>query len=215
MVRVPLAAAVALGALAAGAAPSQADGVSPPQLDPVVTYPPIVWHHSRALGQPWHGRLVKGVQLPNEGPDFFTWDVPLALSPNRGWRRWGTDRLVRTVLNVLRAYRADNPDVPRVGIADIARKYGGKFGKRYGGLGHKSHQNGLDIDIFYPRLDWTEQPPTSASEIDRKLAQDVVNRFVDAGVQYVFVGPRTGLRGPRGVVQKLAFHDDHMHVRVY
>ena len=44
----------------------------------------------------WAGKLRRGVQLPAEGPDWFTWDPVLKRSPDRGWRRWGTDRLVRT-----------------------------------------------------------------------------------------------------------------------
>jgi hypothetical protein len=34
-------------------------------------------------------------------------------------------------------------------------------------------------------------------------------------VQSVFVGTRTGLTGPRKVVQVLAHHNDHMHVRIF
>jgi hypothetical protein len=30
----------------------------------------------------------------------------------------------------------------------------------------------------------------------------------------VFVGPSLGLRGPPRVVQELAHHDDHLHVRI-
>jgi len=51
--------------------------------------------------------------------------------------------------------------------------------------------------------------------MDRRLTQELVDRFVGAYAQYVFVGPHTGLRGPRGVVQTLVNHDDHMHVRIY
>lgn len=198
------------------AAPAVADAAKAPPTPP--TSDPIDWHFdqpSRTLGQPSHGRLVNGVQLPIAGQDFFTWDFPLNRSPNRGWRRWGSDRLLLTVLTVLRDYRADNPDAPRVGIGDISRKRGGNFGSRYGGLGHQSHQNGRDIDIYYPRLDRSELRPEKVSLIDRELAQNLVNRFVLAGAQYVFIGPHTRLRGPRGVVIKLRFHDDHLHVRVY
>jgi hypothetical protein len=42
----------------------------------------------------------------------------------------------------------------------------------------------------------------------------LLERFVGARAQYVFVGPRTGLRGPAKVVMALANHDDHLHVRV-
>ena len=30
------------------------------------------------------------------------------------------------------------------------------FGRRFGGLGHASHQNGLDVDVYYPRIDGRE-----------------------------------------------------------
>jgi murein endopeptidase len=153
------------------------------------------------------------VQLPSEGADFFTWDFPYAVSPSRPWRRWGTDDTVRVVLRVLREYRVTHPLAPRVGIADISRRFGGAFGERFGGLGHASHQNGLDVDILYPRLDEREEVPTKVEQIDRNLSQELVNRFVAAGAEYVFVGPHTKLTGPKKIVQKLIYHDNHMHVR--
>ena len=174
----------------------------------------IAWRRSRAVGRANAGRLVHGVLLPAEGPDWFTWDPVLKRSPNRTWRRWGTDRLVRTLLRVLRAYRAAHPGVPRVGIGDLSRPHGGYFGRRFGGLGHASHQNGLDVDVLYPRRDRRELRPYAPRQVDRALAQDLVDRFAAAGVQYVFVGPRLGLRGKAGVVEELVHHDDHMHVRL-
>ena len=53
---------------------------------------PIQWRGSRHLGVPWDGRLVS-VQLPAEGGHYFTWDPVRKRSPNRPWRRWGSDRL--------------------------------------------------------------------------------------------------------------------------
>jgi murein endopeptidase len=200
-----------LGAPAAGA--MQIDGppevVIPPPADP-----PIAWRHSRAVGTPFSGRLVRGVQLPAEGRDFWTYDWGTRLSPNRGWRRWGTDRLVRTVLDVVGEYRAANPAAPRVGIADLSLRHGGAFGKNFGGLGHSSHQNGLDVDVLYPRVDALERRAHSPALVDEALAQDLVDRFVGAGATYVFTGPRLHLRGPRRIVVTLAHHDDHMHVRL-
>jgi murein endopeptidase len=177
-------------------------------------YPPIHWHRSVALGRPNHGRLLHGVQLPSQGPDFFTWDPVLERAPNRGWRRWGHDRLIATLLGVLHEYRTENFDAPRVGIGDIARHHGGPFGERFGGLGHASHQNGLDVDVYYPRIDRQELRPFRPGQIDLFLAQDLVDRFVDAGARFVFVGPHTSLTGPRRIVQRLVHHDDHMHVRL-
>ena len=37
-----------------------------------VLYPTIAWRRSRALGATNDGRLVNGVRLPAEGPDWFT-----------------------------------------------------------------------------------------------------------------------------------------------
>jgi murein endopeptidase len=175
----------------------------------------IRWRASRALGLPYrNGRLVDGVQLPEEGRDFFTWDPALRQSPDRGWRRWGTDALVRTTLRVLREFRSAHPDAPRVGIGDLSRPYGGYFGARYGGLGHSSHQNGLDVDVYYPRRDGRERAVTRAAEVDRALAQDLVDRFAEAGAVRIFVGWSLRLHGPRRIVRTLAHHDDHLHVRI-
>ncbi len=46
------------------------------------------------------------------------------------------------------------------------------------------------------------------------MSQDLVDRFLAAGAQMVFVGPKVGLRGPRERVVKLAHHDDHLHLRI-
>jgi murein endopeptidase len=173
------------------------------------------WAGSVSVGSPVRGALFRGVQLPAEGINFFTWDFPLRRSPNRGWRRWATDRTINRVLGVVAAYRLAHPLAPRVGIADLSRPHGGDFGKRFGGLGHSSHQNGTDVDVLYPRLDLQERSPGRVSQIDRSLAQDLVDRFAAAGAKQIYVGPHTKLSGPKKVVQPLRFHDDHMHVRFF
>jgi D-alanyl-D-alanine carboxypeptidase len=178
------------------------------------TYSSIRWRRSIALGTHSSGRLINGVQLPAEGRHFFTWNPVRKSSPNRGNRRFGTARLLRVVISVLDGYRDQHPEAARVGIGDISRPNGGDFGEQFGGLGHSSHQNGLDVDIYYPRRDGRERAPRAAAGIERVLAQDLVDRFVRAGAQYVFVGPNTGLTGPPHIVQPLAHHDDHLHVRL-
>jgi murein endopeptidase len=191
------------------AAETPADPEHPPD------FATIAWRHSTALGGPArNGRLRDGVQLPELGEDFFTWDPVRDEIPNRGSRRWGTDRLLRTVLTVIHAYRMDRDSAQRVGIMDLSREHGGPFGRNFGGLGHASHQNGLDADILYPRKDGTEARATRPAQVDRKLAQDLVDRFVAAGAVKVFVGPHLNLKGPRNVVVPLIYHDDHLHVRI-
>ena len=206
-----------VSASAAGPAPAPpptAPAAVPPPVSPQPAWPSVRWRSSVAVGRPNAGRLVRGVKLPPEGEDFFTWDAVLQRSPNRAWRRHGTDQLVRTLLTVIADFRAAHPDAARVCVADLSRPHGGDFGSGFGGLGHASHQNGLDVDVCYPRVDRLEREPGSTLEIDHDLAQSLVDRFVDAGAQYVFVGPNTRLRGPRRIVQKLVHHDDHMHVRL-
>jgi len=186
-------------------------GPPPPDVAAAGTHPA-----SRALGRPFRrGRLVGGVQMPVSGPDHLTWDFPLRRMPNRPWRRWGTDVLVALVLQVLAEHHVAHPESPPILIADLSRPTGGIFDERFGGLGHASHQNGLDVDIVYPRKDRVLAAPTRPSEVDRVLSQDLVDRFLAAGVQWVFVGRRVGLRGPKGRVLRLAHHDDHLHVRIH
>ena len=168
-----------------------------------------VWRDSVSLGTPSDGRLLRGVRVPAEGTDFFTWDPVQRRAPNRASRRWATDGLVRTILRVAREYAAAHPGAPRIGIGDLSRRRGGPFGPV-----HATHQNGLDADVYYPRLDRRERPPKVVSQIDRRLAQDLVDRFVAAGAELVYVGPNTGFTGPPGVVQVLWNHDNHLHVRI-
>ena len=80
---------------------------------------------------------------------------------------------------------------------------------------HRSHQNGLDVDVYYPRRDGTLRPPTSGDQIDRTRAQELLDRFLAVGVDKVFVGYSTGLRGPSDVVIPYPNHGDHMHVRFH
>ena len=175
---------------------------------------PIRWRRSRALGKPASGRLVAAVPLPREGRHFFTWDPIRKRTPNRAWRRWGTDRLVRVVLRVAAEFAADHPLAARIGVGDLSRRSGGDFGPRFGGIGHVSHENGLDADVYYPRRDGAERPPRRPREIDLRLGQDLVDLFVAFGAEHVFVGLRTPFTGPPEIVERLAHHDNHLHVRL-
>ena len=176
--------------------------------------PPVRWARSRALGTPSAGALVRGVRLPPSGPHFATWDPILRRSPNRSWRRFGTDALVRLVLGVAKAYSSAHPQARPMLVGDLSRPHGGDFGRRFGIIGHSTHQNGLDVDVYYPRVDRRPRPPSTPSQVDRALAQDLVDRFVRAGVALVLVGPNVRLEGPARVVKPFPNHDKHLHVRI-
>ena len=196
-------------AVAAPAAAFVDSGSGRPQpVEAIPSFAPVIWRDSVALGTPSAGRLVRGVRLPAERAGFFTWDPVRRERPNRAWRRWGTDRLVRIVLRVVREYAAAHPSAPRVGVGDLSRPRGGPFGPK-----HASHQNGLDVDVYYPRLDRRERPPRRVEQIHRRLAQDLVDRFVRAGAEIVYVGPLTGFTGPPRIVRVLWNHDNHLHAR--
>jgi Penicillin-insensitive murein endopeptidase len=174
----------------------------------------IPWRKSVAVGLPEDGRLVRGVRLPAGGAHYFTWDPILKRRPNRRWRRWATDDLIRTVLRVIRGYAKAHRGAPRVGIGDLSRPHGGDFGPQFGGIGHVTHQNGLDADVYYPLRSEAERAPLSVDEVNPQLAQDLVDRFVRAGAVVVYVGPNTGLTGSPDVVQAIPNHDNHLHVRI-
>ena len=205
---------VLLGSETPPPAPPVAELPTPtPTRAPAKRRPPAIeWRTSVALGTPTAGRLVRGVQLPAEGRHHLTWDPVRKRTPNRWWRRYGTDDLVRIVLKVTREFAAAHPRAPLVLIGDLSRPRGGDFGRRYGPLGHISHQNGLDVDVYFPRRDRRERAARRIGQVDRKLAQELVDRFVRAGAQTILVGARLRLRG-RGV-QPWPNHDDHLHVRL-
>jgi murein endopeptidase len=177
--------------------------------------PRIEWRDSVAIGAPEAGRLKHGVQLPAAGRTYFTWDPILKRKPNRDWRRWGTDELVRTTLRVLRRFERLYPAAPRIGVGDLSRPHGGDFGPEIsGGIGHGTHQNGLDVDVYYPRLDRAERAPTSVDQVDVRLSQALVDLFVEAGATVIYTGPSLPLTGPTEIVQPLVNHDNHLHVRI-
>jgi murein endopeptidase len=198
--------------------------VTPPPTDPLPEEEPaeeqesdigsIDFRRSQALGLHYFGRLRNGVQLSPEGNDYVTWDPVLKRSPNRPWRRWGTDQLVLTLLEVVEEYAAAHPDAPRLVVGDLSRPQGGNFGKRFGGLGHASHQNGLDVDVYWPRKDGLERAPRRPEQVDLALSQDLLDRFSRRGAIKLFIGPRLALKRKRRSVVPLVHHDDHLHVRL-
>ena len=170
--------------------------------------PKIDWRNATSVGLHWSGSLSDGTQLPVEGPDWVTWNPVTDRVPNAPRRLYGNERTIRTIVSVIEAYRAANPRAPRVLVGDISYEGGGPMDA------HVSHQNGLDVDIYYPRRDRSLREPRLPDAIDRRLAQDLLDRFVATGAQMVFVGYSTGLHGRARVVIPYPKHENHMHVRL-
>ncbi len=192
-------------------------GIAEPRPEPVhePVRAPLEYRESEAIGSPGAGSLVRGVKLPANGRHYFTWDPVKHESPSPPWRRWGTDDLIRVVMRVVHEYARAHPSAPRVGIGDLSLPEGGYFGPEIGGgIGHATHQNGLDADLYYPIEPDAERAPLAIDEIRMRLAQDLVDRLVAAGADVIYVGPNTPLTGPPGVVVPLVNHDNHLHVRI-
>jgi hypothetical protein len=178
------------------------------QTDPsTAQWPRIAWHTATSIGLPYAGYLRDGTELPVEGRDWVTWNPNTDSRPNLPGRLYGNEHTIRTIIEVLAQYRKTHPNAPRVVVGDISLRNGGVMDQ------HVSHQDGLDVDVYYPRRDGWLQAPTSTAQIDRHLAQDLLNGFVAAGASKIFVGYATDLRGPRDIVTPYPNHENHMHVR--
>ena len=171
--------------------------------------PEVVWRHSISLGLPYHGRLIDGVQLPALSPLWTTWDPALDRVPDRGYRRYGSAKMIHLLLSVTQAYHEEHPGAARLVIGDISRRGGGPLDE------HASHQSGLDVDVYYPRRDGREVAPTTIEQVDVARSQDLLELFLAKHPEFVFVGPHLPLHGPPGVVEPLVGHDNHMHVRIF
>jgi Penicillin-insensitive murein endopeptidase len=169
--------------------------------------PRIDYRNAISVGLPWSGSLIAGTQLPLEGPDWVTWNPVTDSVPNAPSRLYGNERTIRAIVSVLAEYRAANPRAPKVLVGDISWPNGGRM------EAHVSHQNGLDVDVYYPRSDRSLREPRLPSAIDRRLSQDLLDRFLAAGAHMIFVGYATGLDGPSKVVIPYPNHENHMHVR--
>jgi Penicillin-insensitive murein endopeptidase len=137
-------------------------------------------------------------QLPAAGPGFYARSL-LA-------RRFGQPDTIRALQAIGAAWQRAHPSGPRIGIGDISFHGGGPMPP------HKSHQNGLDVDIRPVRNDGQEQAVRhDLPSYSRSLTQELVDRVRANGVlavQYIFFND-PAIRG----VRPWPGHDDHLHVR--
>jgi murein endopeptidase len=162
-------------------------------------------HPSRSIGTPGNGRLVNGALFPASGPDHFAWNFRRQRVGGSGHTRWGNCRVVRAVLIGLAAYRRRNPDAPQVAVGDMGLRHGGEID------GHSTHENGRQIDLYFPRRDRKRREPHTVAQVDLRLSGELVKAMLDAGAYRVLIGPDIRIVTPAGVI-RWPHHDDHLHV---
>ncbi|MCC7440220.1 MAG: penicillin-insensitive murein endopeptidase [Bdellovibrionales bacterium] len=105
-----------------------------------------------------NGHLEAAAALPAEGPGL------LKLFVIRD-RAWGSNESVSLLSSVAADLAAAYPDGERLQVGDLSVRNGGRITR------HVSHQNGLDTDISFLRVDRREQSPQDASGFDEKFVR--------------------------------------------
>ncbi len=95
-----------------------------------------------AVGHYSKGTLHQGVPLPIAGSDHYQ------LFPTRCSKHanhFGHKKVVAAVQDAARRVRQHYPKAPRVPVGDLSHRRGGPIPE------HLSHQNGLDVDVYFLR----------------------------------------------------------------
>ncbi|SHF11596.1 LysM domain-containing protein [Desulfacinum infernum DSM 9756] len=184
---------------------------------------------TRAIGEPFRGRLEGGVPFPTDLGGYR-----LRCPENA----CATPELIGGVLDAIEKVRTQFPDTVNVLIGDISRPGGGWL------RGHRSHQNGRDIDIgMYAKgnrpLD--RLTPMNAYNLDVAKTWALVDALLQTGrVEYIFVDRKiqrllhryaldhgwdeayldrlfynVGRAYKDGIIRHARRHRDHLHVRFY
>ena len=161
-------------------------------------------HRSQSIGSPGNGRLAGGVLFPAAGPDHFAWNFREQRIGGSDRTRWGDCRVVRAVLRGLAVYHRRNPDAPPVAVGDMGLRHGGEID------GHSTHENGRQIDIYFPRRDRKLREPRTVAQVDPPLARELVQAMLDVGAYRVLIGPLIRIATPARVI-RWPNHDDHLH----
>ena len=106
--------------------------------------PALAQETASPVGTSEWGRLINAVALPLESP------AHLKISRVRQ-RWWGTRTLVDFILGVAEALQTESSPPQRLIVGDLSGRRGGDISL------HRSHENGLDVDLGYPTLSGAEQ----------------------------------------------------------
>jgi len=127
-----------------------------------------------SIGRPAHGRLVRGVELPDR-PDLY--------SRRKPEEAYGSTHAITQVMAAIIRFRHETGFTRNISIGGISKARGGRFRP------HKSHQSGRDIDIRMPVIASSEgKKSISSGDIDWKLTWKLMHAFISSGeVEYIFL----------------------------
>ena len=117
---------------------------------------------SRSVGRPSKGRLENGVSMPAAGPGYVTYST---LGHALGRQYVHSD--VRDTLAAAFSARATAEPGRTFVLGETGWREGGRFRP------HKTHQNGLSVDIFMPVNDARGAPQRVATSIRNRFGYDL------------------------------------------
>jgi len=163
-------------------------------------------NQSHSSGTPSNGHQTGAVLFPAVTADTFAWNFRDQRIGGSHATRWGQCNVVRKVLRAIAAYRRDNPGAPQVAVGDFSRRRGGEID------GHDTHENGKQVDIYYPRNDGQRMEPHTVAQVNQRLARSLVKHLLATGVKTAFIGQNTTGIPTSSKVRRWPNHDDHVHL---
>ncbi len=180
-----------------------------------------------SIGEPYRGRLVNGIPFPLDMGGYKVRNPELS---------YATPELIGSLLDAIEVVRERYPNTVDLFIGDFSASGGGRL------KGHKSHQNGRDVDLGMYALG--NQPldqfiPMHAGNLDVPKTWTLIEGLIRTGrVQYLFVDRRiqkmlfeyalsrgfdedllnrlfndVGNGSADAAIRHEPLHNDHIHVR--
>ncbi len=118
----------------------------------------VLKNNSSAVGFYSDGSLLFAAYLPQVGEGFYR------LFPGQEVR-YGTTSAIKLLVTTAQEMKERYPEGERLQIGDLSKMNGGKLSN------HNSHQNGLDIDLIYFRVDKREQNKNGHDDFLEKFVE--------------------------------------------